>query len=229
MLDVDDLSVSYGGILAVRQVSLSVAESAITCLIGRNGSGKSSLVQAIAGLISSSGRATLDGVDISRKSPAARARLGISLVPESRRIFGSLSVRENLMLGAPSNSAAAVARLEEVLEVFPALRDLLPRGGHEISGGQQQMLAIGRALMRSPRLLILDEPSLGLGPLIVAEVFRAIQRIAAAGQAVLLVEQNAKAALTVAQYAYAMSLGGLESLGPTADLPPDFQLRDLYL
>jgi branched-chain amino acid transport system ATP-binding protein len=229
MLDVDNLSVSYGGIRAVRDARLRVPESAITCLIGRNGSGKSSLVQAIAGLVSSSGKTTLDGLDISRRSPASRARLGISLVPESRRIFGSLSVRENLLLGASRDAKLARSRLEKVLEVFPPLRELLPRGGHEISGGQQQMLAIGRALMRSPRVLILDEPSLGLGPLVVAEVFRAIQRIAAAGQAVLLVEQNAKAALNVAQYAYAMSLGRIESLGRTSELAPDFQLRDLYL
>jgi len=229
MLSIDQLTVSYGGICAVRRGKMEVADSAITCLIGRNGSGKSSLVQAIAGLVPSTGQTELDGTDISRKSPASRARLGISLVPESRRIFGSLSVGENLMLGAPRDAKVSAARLEKVLEYFPAVRDLLSRGGHQISGGQQQMVAIGRALMRSPRVLILDEPSLGLGPLVVAEVFRAIYRIAKEGQAVLLVEQNATAALKISKYAYAMSLGELELLGPTADLPPDFELRDLYL
>ena len=229
MLRIEGLSIAYGGIRAVRDATMTVEESAVTCLIGRNGSGKSSLAQAVAGLVNASGKTTLDGVDISRKSPASRARLGISLVPESRRIFGSLSVRENLLLGAPRDRKLAASRLDSVLEIFPAIRSFLGRGGHEISGGQQQMLAIGRALMRAPRVLILDEPSLGLGPLIVAEVFRAIARIAAAGQSVLLIEQSAKAALNVATYAYAMSLGHVESLGMTADLPEDFELKDLYL
>ena len=229
MLEVKDLSVSYGGIQAVRHAGLSIKEAAITCLIGRNGSGKSSLVQAIAGLVPSRGITTLDGVDISRHSPTRRAHAGISLVPEGRRIFGTLTVRENLLLGAPRDNAVARQRLGTVLDVLPAMRDFLDRGGHQISGGQQQMVAIGRALMRSPRLLILDEPSLGLAPLVVIEVFRAIHRVAAGGQAVLLIEQNAKAALEIADYAYAMSLGEVEWLGATADLPHDFEPDDLYL
>ena len=229
MLEVKDLCVSYGGIQAVRQASLAIKEAAITCLIGRNGSGKSSLVQAIAGLVPSRGVTTLDGVEISRHSPTQRARAGIALVPEGRRIFGSLTVRENLLLGAPRERAQAQRRLAGALEIFPAMREFLDRGGHRISGGQQQMVAIGRGLMRAPRLLILDEPSLGLAPLVVNEVFHAIHRVAAQGQAVLLIEQNAKAALAIADYAYAMSLGEVEWLGPTADLPPDFEPDDLYL
>ncbi|MEO8004535.1 MAG: ABC transporter ATP-binding protein [Betaproteobacteria bacterium] len=229
MLSIEGLSIAYGGIRAVREATLTVEDAAVTCLIGRNGSGKSSLVMAVAGLVSASGSTRLDGIDISRKSPASRARLGISLVPESRRIFGSLTARENLLLGAPRDARVVATRLASVLDLFPALADLLDRGGHEISGGQQQMLAIGRALMCGPRVLILDEPSLGLAPIVVIEVFRAIARIAAAGQSVLLIEQNAKAALDVATYAYAMSLGKVESLGATADLPSDFELRDLYL
>lgn len=229
MLEVRNLSVSYGGIRAVRDVGLSVKEAAITCLIGRNGSGKSSLVQAIAGMVASRGVTTLDGVEISRHSLTQRAQAGISLVPEGRRIFGSLSVRENLLLGAPRTSGVARQRLETVLGIFPSMQEFLDRGGHQISGGQQQMVAIGRALMRSPRLLILDEPSLGLAPLVVNVVFHAIRRVASEGQSVLLIEQNAKAALEIADYAYAMSLGEVEWLGATADLPPDFEPNDLYL
>ena len=229
MLEIKNLSVLYGGIRAVRDVGLSVKEAAITCLIGRNGSGKSSLVQAIAGMVPSWGVTTLDGVDISRHSPTRRAQAGISLVPEGRRIFGSLSVRENLLLGAPRATAVARQRLETVLGIFPLMREFLDRGGHQISGGQQQMVAIGRALMRSPRLLILDEPSLGLAPLVVNEVFHAIHQVASEGQSVLLIEQNAKAALEIADYAYAMSLGEVEWLGATADLPKDFEPNDLYL
>jgi len=229
LIKIENLSVSYGGIVAVRDASMVVDEGTVACLIGRNGSGKSSLVQAIAGFVPSSGTAILDGVDISRYSAAARARLGISLVPEGRRIFGSLSVLENLLLGAPRDKALTDERLASVLEIFPPIRAFLDRSGHQISGGQQQMVAIGRALMRGPRLLILDEPSLGLGPLVVAEVFDAISRIAAQGQSVLLIEQNAQIALDVAARAYAMSLGKVTYLGATDELPDDFELAEIYL
>lgn len=229
MLRVENLSVSYGGIKAVTDASLTAGAGEVTCIIGRNGSGKSSLVNAVAGLVkTSSGRVILGDVDVSSISPWRRARAGISLVPEDRRIFASLSVRENLILAAKS-ARGSDASVDRVLTIFPELSNLLARAGNEISGGQQQMVAIGRGLMREPELLILDEPSLGLAPIVVAQVFEAIRSIASAGQSVLLIEQNARAALEVSARGYAMSLGTLRPLSDDArSLDPD-ELAELYL
>jgi branched-chain amino acid transport system ATP-binding protein len=227
MLQVEGVSVSYGGIRAVRDASLTATEGVVTSIIGRNGAGKSSLVQGVAGLVKCSGRVVLDGVDFSSKSASARARAGISLVPEDRRIFGELSVRENLQLAA--GHSLDDEELAFVLSVFPKLEQLMSNGGHQISGGEQQMVAIARGLLRKPRILILDEPSLGLAPLVVEEVFRAISAVAELGQAVLLIEQNAPAALEISESAYAMSLGRLESLGNHPFAIDRQQLQDLYL
>jgi branched-chain amino acid transport system ATP-binding protein len=230
MFKVDNLSVAYGGIHAVHGASLVAHAGQVTSIIGRNGSGKSSLVDGIAGLVRTTGASiVLDGKQLNNKSAWRRARAGISLVPEDRRIFRSLSVRENLELAGVGPRAERLALLESVLNIFPALDKLLGRAGDEISGGQQQMVAIGRGLMRKPRLLILDEPSLGLAPLIVEEVFEAIRTVSAAGQAVLLIEQNAPAALAIADQAYAMSLGTLRSLGPEASTMDKEELIELYL
>ncbi len=230
MLKVEELSVHYGGITAVRSVSMEAAAGEITCIIGRNGSGKSSFVNALAGLVRSrAASAMLDGTELSRMPAWRRARAGLSLVPEDRRIFATLSVRENLLLARRSSRSAAASDLDAVIDIFPELSAFMDRGGAEISGGQQQMVAIGRGLMRRPRLLILDEPSLGLAPIVVEQVFRAIGEIAARGQAVLLIEQNARAALDISARAYAMSLGHLRPLDETARALDSEQLAEMYL
>lgn len=227
MLRVESLSVSYGGIKAVRDVSLTAEQGVVTCIIGRNGAGKSSLVQAIAGLVKADGTVVLDDLDLSKKSASARARAGVSLVPEDRRVFGELSVRENLELAY--GRKLPPDRLDYVCGVFPKLKVLLNHGGRETSGGEQQMIAIARALLREPKILILDEPSLGLAPLVVEEVFRSIVTVAAHGQSVLLIEQAADAALEISNAAYAMSQGSLRSLGsPPFDISSQ-ELHDLYL
>lgn len=229
MLRVNSLSVSYGGIKAVREASLVAGDGVVTCIIGRNGAGKSSFVQGIAGLVrTSNGDVELDDLNLTKRSASARARAGVSLVPEDRRIFASLTVRENLEL-------AAQRRLSDedleatVFDIFPKLRDLLGHGGREISGGEQQMVAISRALLREPKILILDEPSLGLAPLVVEEVFRAIGTVARQGQSVLLIEQAADAALEIAAQAYAMSRGTVSSLGGPPYAISSDELHELYL
>lgn len=230
MLQVEGLTVSYGGIRAVRGASLHAEAGAITSIIGRNGAGKSSLVAAIAGLVPASAeRILVDGVDVRAKSAWRRARAGVSLVPEDRRVFGSLTVMENLKLAATGDARQRAASFELIHDIFPSLRDFSARYGNQISGGQQQMVAIARALMRRPKILILDEPSLGLAPLVVKEVFEAIKRVSATGQAVLLVEQNAPAALEISARAYAMSLGELASLGSSPGSIAAEELLELYL
>jgi len=229
MLQVEKLSVSYGGIHAVREASLEAKAGEVTVIIGRNGSGKSSFVNGIAGFVKSRGSIRLDGQELTGRPPWKRARSGIALVPEDRRIFGDLTVRENLELAGPRSRSDTKLLLDRVLETFPALPPLLDRSGNRISGGQQQMVAIGRGLMRSPRMLILDEPSLGLAPLIVDEVFETIRRVSAEGQAVLLIEQNALAALRIAASAYAMSSGVLQPVSVDLAGAGAKKLLDLYL
>jgi len=229
MLEIRSLSVSYNGIVAVRDASLT-ARPGITCLVGRNGAGKSSLVNAIAGIVkATSGAIILDGKDLIPESAATRSRHGIALVPETRRIYGSLSALENLKLGARGKRAQIDARLAEVLELFPAISRFKDRGGHQLSGGEQQMVAIARAYMCAPKVLILDEPSLGLGPIVVKAVFGSIVEMARRGQTILLIEQNGRAALRISDYAYTMAYGEIRSLDHRA---PDFKesdLQSLYL
>lgn len=229
ILEVRGLSVSYRGIQAVRDTSLDIPEGSVTCIVGRNGAGKSSLVGAIAGIVRSTGACVLDGHSMTNRSAAHRARAGVSLVPESRRIFGTLSARENVIIGAPRRRQDWIAKYEEVLELFPDIVRFQHRAGKDLSGGEQQMVAIARALMRSPKLLILDEPSLGLAPIIVDRVMASVELLAQRGQSILLVEQNARLALGLSQRAYVMSLGRLKQVDHRAEDFDDETIMSLYL
>ncbi|MCE5244321.1 MAG: ABC transporter ATP-binding protein [Syntrophobacteraceae bacterium] len=232
MLKVRDLNVYYGGIHALKNLSIDVEKGRIVTLIGANGAGKSSTLRAISGLIKNlKGSITYKGSEIAGKSPVDIVTAGIMMSPEGRRIFPHLSVLENLMLGAYSrNSKAEVQKdLEWVLELFPRLKERSSQRGGTLSGGEQQMLALARALMSAPDLILLDEPSLGLAPLLVKTVFDIIVNINQMGKTVLLVEQNAFAALKIAHYAYVLEVGSIVLEGPGKDLLKDPRIRAAYL
>ena len=233
MLTVDNLDVRYGEIRALRGISFHVAEGEVVTLLGGNGAGKSTTLRTISGLERPvSGTVTFEGTRLDGMSPEKIARLGVVQVPEGRQIFPGLSVLDNLRLG-PSNKRLAkgevAGQLEEVFGLFPRLHDLRSRLGWTLSGGEQQMLAIGRGLMARPRLLMLDEPSLGLAPLIVREVFSIIRKVHAAGVTVLLVEQNAYQALKVADRGHVFETGRLMAEGRASDLLQDDAMRSAYL
>lgn len=225
LLDVTDLSVRYGEIEALRAASFTVEEGSVVTLLGSNGAGKSTTLRAISGLAAPSGGSILfEGRSILNLGPEAIVRLGISHVPEGRRVFPGLTARENIMLGASNRSAPtkAIAReADAMFDLFPDIRPFAAALGWTLSGGQQQMVAVARGLMAKPRLLLLDEPSLGLAPVIVQAVFRIIAEIRRRGATVLLVEQNARMALKVADYGYVLESGRL-ALGDT----PTNLLRD---
>jgi branched-chain amino acid transport system ATP-binding protein len=232
MLEVRDLQVAYGQAPALWGVSLELRERELLCVVGPNGAGKTTLINALAGLLRAhAGRIVLDGRDITTLPPHRFCDAGVAIVPEGRRLFGSMSVLENLEIG--SLLAAAKARradsLAAVLALFPVLKEKLGQAAGELSGGQQQMLAIGRALMARPRLLLLDEPSLGLSPLIVDEMFGAIRRVNDEGTAVLLVEQNVSMALRVAQRAYVLEQGRMVAEGTPDELMQRDEVRRAYL
>lgn len=230
LLQVTNLQVRYGGIQAVRGVTLDVGAGEVVCVLGRNGAGKSSMVRAIAGAeATSGGRIEFAGSDVTGWSSARRAHAGISLVPEDRRVIAPLTVRENLMLAGPKSRRERETRYEEAMELFPALVACRAQLSGSLSGGQQQMLVIGRALMSRPRLLILDEPSLGLAPLIVNDVYKTIRQVAAAGQSVMLIEQNAALALELAGTAYLMNHGEMVRSGPASDFTDLEALYQSYL
>jgi branched-chain amino acid transport system ATP-binding protein len=207
LLSVSDASISYGKVEAVRSVSLDVGRNEIVTIVGANGAGKTTLLNAIMGILPQSGRIRFDGADIAGIEIEDRVAAGLSLVPEHRELFGTMSVEDNLQLGAFRNAKAAAQSFERVYALFPRLKERRQQLAGTLSGGEQQMLAMGRALMGEPRLLMLDEPSLGLAPLIVADIFKTVGELRAAGVSVLLVEQNAKAALQIADRAYVMELG----------------------
>jgi branched-chain amino acid transport system ATP-binding protein len=232
MLKIEDLHVYYGGIHALKGLSLEVAEGQIVTLIGANGAGKSSTLRSISGLVKNKkGRILFEGQNVLGKSPEALVAAGIAMCPEGRRILPHLTVTENLMLGAYiRNDRDGIARdLDWVFELFPRLKERTWQKGGTLSGGEQQMLALGRALMSRPKLLMLDEPSLGLAPLLVKEVFEIIRTINAEGKTVLLVEQNAFAALKVANFAYVLEVGEIVLEGTGEALIQDPKVKEAYL
>jgi branched-chain amino acid transport system ATP-binding protein len=232
MLSVEGLEVRYGGYLALSDVSLHVAAGEIVCLMGANGSGKSSLMNAVSGLVTpAAGRVTFDGADITKVPTYHRLARGLAHVLERRRLFPYMSVRENLLLGAyvPALRPARAETLESVLVMFPALRDRQSQLAHTLSGGEQQMVAIGRALMARPRLLMIDELSQGLAPTVVDDLIDLLPALAGDGMSILLVEQDVEAALAVAARGYVLELGSIVREGAAAALLEDSSLTDAYL
>jgi branched-chain amino acid transport system ATP-binding protein len=232
MLEVRDLRVDYGDAPALWDVSLSIAPGELVCVVGPNGAGKTTLINAIAGLLPArSGRIAMDGRELTHVPSHRFCDAGIALVPEGRRLFGGMTVRENLELGSYRGGAkpARENTLREVCARFPAVGERLDRIAGTLSGGQQQMVAIGRALMALPRLLLLDEPSLGLAPAIVLTLFDAIRAVNASGTAVLLVEQNVTLALELAQRAYVIDEGRIVAQGEPRALLARAELRRAYL
>ncbi len=232
MLELDRIQVCYGAATALWDVSLRIAAGELVCVVGPNGAGKTTLINAIAGLNRvASGTLSMDGLSLNRLPRHRFCDQGIAIVPEGRRLFATMSVRENLELGS-YRPAARVNRqqsLERVLAIFPALKTRLEAPAGALSGGQQQMVAIGRALMAKPRLLLLDEPSLGLAPAIVLDMFKVIREINESGVAVLLVEQNVAMALEIAARAYVLEEGRIIAEGSPADLLTQPHIRRAYL
>jgi branched-chain amino acid transport system ATP-binding protein len=231
LLEVSALEVRYGGILAVKGVTLHVDAGELVCLIGANGAGKSSTLRAIAGLVSAApGSVRYEGRDMAGLRTFERARAGLALVPEGRGIFPQLTVDENLDMGAYARSDNGIAAdRAHVFDLFPRLRERLRQTGGTLSGGEQQMLAIGRALMSRPKLLLLDEPSMGLAPIVVQRIFEVLRAVNAGGMTVLLVEQNARAALALASRGYVMESGVIAVSGEAGALLDNPQVRAAYL
>ncbi|MCS6872874.1 MAG: ABC transporter ATP-binding protein [Anaerolineae bacterium] len=232
LLEVENLSVNYGGIQALQSVSLSVDQGEIVTLIGANGAGKSTTLRAISRIVNArQGRIILDGKDVSRLPPHEIVRLGVAHCPEGRRVLTRQSVYDNLMLGAyvRNDTAGIKADIELQFKRFPRLEERRNQLAGTLSGGEQQMLAIARALMSRPRLLLLDEPSLGLAPLIVREIFKIIRELHAEGVTILLVEQNANLALQHADRGYVLEAGNLTISGKASDLLNNDRVRKAYL
>jgi branched-chain amino acid transport system ATP-binding protein len=232
LLTVEGIDVFYGDVQAVRGVSFSVEPGEVVTLIGANGAGKSTTLKTVAGLLAPrSGRILFDGADVGGSPAHALAARGLVLVPEGRQLWPGMSVLENLRMGAYPRAARAKgdATLEEVFAMFPVLKRRIHQKAGTLSGGEQQMCAIGRGLMAQPRLLLLDEPALGLSPLLVREVFATLREIRARGVTVLLVEQNVKHALALADRAYVMETGTITLSGLADDLRNDHGVRDRYL
>ena len=231
LLEAAGVCVSYGRVEAVHQMNLQVAAGSIVTVISANGAGKTTLLAALTGLLPCRGCVVYDGADLASLPTERRVARGLALVPERRELFGSMTVADNLRLGAfhRRGDPAIHADLGAVYETFPRLRDRQDQAASTLSGGERQMLALGRALMSRPRLLMLDEPSLGLAPLIVQEIFRIIQGLRRAGVAVLLVEQNARAALQAADYGYVLETGSVVLEGPAAALASDVRVAATYL
>ena len=235
LLRVSSITADYGGLQALRGVSLHANEGEITALLGANGAGKSTTLNVICGLVPArSGQVVFDEEDITGLVPEALVAKGLTQVPEGRQIFGELSVRDNLMLGAYSRLRRGEKKqvphdLQEICQLFPVLAEASERPATTLSGGEQQMLAVGRALMSAPRLLLLDEPSSGLAPKAMAEVFRKIQTLRARGTTILLVEQNVSAALQIADRGYVLEVGQVVLEGTSEELLANRDVRRAYL
>lgn len=232
MLTIKDLNVFYGGIHALKGISLEVPENKIVTLVGANGAGKSTLLRAISNLVPvTSGNITFKDQDITGKNTVNIVRGGITMVPEGRRIFANLTVLENLKMGAYArkDKLGIEEDIEKMYALFPRLKERSWQVAGTLSGGEQQMLAIARALMSRPQLLMMDEPSLGLAPLLVREVFRIIKNIHSQGMTILLIEQNATAALKIADYGYVLETGTIVMEGPGKELADNQDVRQAYL
>ena len=231
LLKVNDLHVYYGAIHAVKGISLEVHEGEIVTLIGANGAGKSTTLNTVAGLLKPrQGSIVLAGVPVDGTGASRMVYKGLSLCPEGRRVFQQMTVRENLEMGAYTRDKSEIpASLEQVFELFPRLKERRSQIGGTLSGGEQQMLAMGRALMSKPRLMMLDEPSMGLAPILVEQIFNIIRDMNAAGTTILLVEQNAQMALSVAHRAYVMETGRITMEGDADELMHDDNVRKAYL
>ena len=230
MLELRAVSVSYGMIKALKGISLTIAKGEIVALIGANGAGKSTTLMSISGVTAlQSGAVFYDGADLSARRVHEIVRMGISQVPEGRRIFSQMTVRENLEMGAFFRKRGLPEDIERVFSLFPVLSERSGQLGGTLSGGEQQMLAIGRALMSRPKLLLLDEPSLGLAPIIVSRIFKIIREINGQGTTILLVEQNALAALRLAHRAYVMGTGRIVMQGKASELEKDPGVKKAYL
>ena len=230
ILSIQDLQVKYGGIEAVKGISFDVEEGTIVTLIGANGAGKSSTLRTIAGLVKpAAGSISFRGDNITGLGPTAIVKRGITLVPEGRRIFPNLTVLENLKMGAYLRNDDISADLQWVYDLFPRLKERTWQAGGTLSGGEQQMLAVGRALMSKPKMIMMDEPSLGLAPSVVKDIFEIIRKINNQGVTVLLIEQNANMALKTAHYAYVLETGRITMSGPGKELLVNENVRKAYL
>ncbi|MCK1981925.1 MULTISPECIES: ABC transporter ATP-binding protein [Peribacillus] len=232
MLKIEDINVYYGNIQALKGISLSINEGEIVTLIGANGAGKSTLLKSISGLLKpKQGKIVFEGQSIGGKAAQSIVKMGISHVPEGRRVFANMTVEENLQLGAylRKDKAGIKQDMEKVYELFPRLLERLKQQSGTLSGGEQQMLAMGRALMAKPRLLLLDEPSMGLAPLLVKQIFHIIEEINKTGTTILLVEQNANLALSIADRAYVVETGRIVLSGKSEELTASEEIKNAYL
>ena len=232
LLEIRNLKVNYGPIQAVRGIDITVEEGGIVALLGANGAGKTTTLRTVSGVIKPSGGSIqLAGQEISQLRACKVARMGINMSPEGRLVFAGLTVEENLRAGAYCIRCRAETEknMKRVLTLFPRLEERLRQQAGTLSGGEQQMLAIARALMASPKLLMLDEPSLGLAPLVIKDIFRTLQEIRSEGTTILIVEQNALATLKIADYAYVLELGKISMHGPAEELIHDEKLIEAYL
>ena len=232
MLELQDVTSGYGTVPAISNINISVPQGACVCLIGANGAGKTTTLLTISGLVRAfSGHIKIDGVDHTTMSADRIVRSGVSLVPEGRRVIASMSVEDNLLIGAyvRKNGPEIASDMRAVYNRFPRLFERRRHYAGSLSGGEQQMLAIGRALMARPKLLLLDEPSMGLAPHVVREIFETIQEINRQGTTILLVEQNARKALSIANYGYVLEKGRIAAEGPTEQLRNTDSVRDAYL
>jgi branched-chain amino acid transport system ATP-binding protein len=230
LLSVTDAHVAYGKVEAVRAVSLEVGANEIVTIVGANGAGKTTLLSAVMGILPLKGRVAFAGQDLALLEIEDRVAMGLGLVPEHRELFVTMNVEDNLELGAfRIESSKAKRSMEQVYTLFPRLKERRKQLAGTLSGGEQQMLAMGRALMGAPKLLMLDEPSLGLAPIIVADIFRIVTELRASGVSVLLVEQNAQAALKIADHAYVMELGEFVLKGPASEVAANERVAASYL